>query len=121
MTTAKILVVEDEMSIQNVMRTYLESAGYDVIIVASGPEALAQARQTQPDLVILDLNLPGMDGMEVAARLRQESDVYIMMLTALYAGKRPDYCGHQQQPAHGTGTSRRYRYWHSCRGATLRL
>lgn len=79
---AKILVVEDETSIQIIVRTYLESAGYHVQVVNNGPEALTQARQWQPDLIILDLNLPGMDGMEVAARLRQESAVYLFMLTA---------------------------------------
>lgn len=78
----KILVVEDEISIQNIIRTYLESAGFTVKVVPNGPEALVEARQWQPALVVLDLNLPGMDGMEVAARLRQESEVYILMLTA---------------------------------------
>ncbi len=77
-----ILVVEDEQSIQNILRTYLENAGYRVTCVDNGPDALAQARAQAPDLVILDLNLPGMDGTEVAARLRQSSDVYILMLTA---------------------------------------
>lgn len=82
MTSGTILVVEDEVSIRTVIRTYLESAGYTVVCIEDGLEALTQAREVQPDLVILDLNLPGMDGMEVAARLRQESDVYILMLTA---------------------------------------
>jgi two-component system, OmpR family, alkaline phosphatase synthesis response regulator PhoP len=77
-----ILVVEDEASIQRVVRTYLESAGYRVLSSEDGPGALRLAQTHQPDLVILDLNLPGMDGMEVAARLRERSDVYILMLTA---------------------------------------
>ena len=80
--TGTILVVEDEISIRNVAQVYLEQANYRVISADNGPEALVMARQQQPDLIILDLNLPGMDGMEVAARLRQESDVYILMLTA---------------------------------------
>lgn len=84
MTTASILVVEDEVSIQTIVRTYLESAGYTVQVVDNGPDALSQARQWHPDLIVLDLNLPGMDGMEVASRLRQESDVFILMLTARY-------------------------------------
>ncbi len=79
---AKILVVEDEISIQMIVRTYLESAGYEVVLVDNGVDGLAEAVRIRPSLVILDLNLPGMDGMEVAARLRQESDVYILMLTA---------------------------------------
>ncbi len=82
MTTGTILVVEDEISIQNVLRTYLENGGFSVRCVDNGLDGLEAARQLQPDLVILDLNLPGMDGMELAARLRQESDVYILMLTA---------------------------------------
>ncbi|MCA9970654.1 MAG: response regulator transcription factor [Anaerolineales bacterium] len=82
MNQGSILVIEDERSIQNVIRTYLENEGFAVRCVDSGPEGLAAARQLQPDLVVLDLNLPGMDGMELAARLRQDSDVYILMLTA---------------------------------------
>ena len=82
MTAYTILVVEDERSIRNVIRTYLENEGYTVLCVADDRDALTTFRQALPDLVILDLNLPGMDGMEVAARLHQESDVYILMLTA---------------------------------------
>ena len=82
MKSAQILVVEDEVSIQTIVRTYLESSGYGVTVVDNGPEALTQAQLHQPDLVILDLNLPGMDGMEVAARLREASGVYILMLSA---------------------------------------
>jgi two-component system alkaline phosphatase synthesis response regulator PhoP len=79
---ARILVVEDEPSIQNIVRTYLENSGYSVRAVGDGRSALAAAYEWAPDLVVLDLNLPGMDGIEVAARLRESSDVYILMLTA---------------------------------------
>ena len=82
MPTNTILVVEDETSIQNVIRTYLENENFRVICVDNGLEALTAARKHQPDLVIMDLMLPGMDGMEVTARLRQESDVYVLILTA---------------------------------------
>lgn len=78
----KILVVEDEQSIQTIVRTYLENAGFHVTCVDNGLEALEMVRELKPDLLILDLNLPGMDGLEVAARLHQESDIYILMLTA---------------------------------------
>ena len=77
-----ILVVEDEISIQNVIRTYLENEGFQVICVDNGLEALTAASKHQPDLIILDLMLPGLDGLEVTTRLRQESEVYILMLTA---------------------------------------
>jgi two-component system alkaline phosphatase synthesis response regulator PhoP len=80
--SSTILVVEDEISIQNVIRTYLENESFQVISVENGAEALAAFREHRPELIIMDLNLPGMDGMEVTARLRQESEVYILMLTA---------------------------------------
>lgn len=80
--SATILIIEDEASIRTVARAYLEQAGFRVLLALSGPEGVEMARRERPDLVILDLNLPGMDGMEVAARLRQDSDVFIVMLTA---------------------------------------
>ncbi|OAN47567.1 DNA-binding response regulator [Chloroflexus islandicus] len=77
-----ILVVDDEASIRNVAKAYLEHAGYRVLCATTGPEGLQMALEDQPDLIILDLMLPGMDGMEIAARLREHSDVFILMLTA---------------------------------------
>lgn len=77
-----ILVVEDEASIRTVARAYLEQAGFRVLLAETGPAGLELALREQPELIILDLNLPGMDGMEVAARVRAESDVFILMLTA---------------------------------------
>jgi two-component system alkaline phosphatase synthesis response regulator PhoP len=82
MSSRTILVVEDEISIQNVIRTYLENETFQVVCVDTGLEALTLTDELQPDLIILDLMLPGMDGMEVTARLREKSDVYILMLTA---------------------------------------
>jgi two-component system alkaline phosphatase synthesis response regulator PhoP len=77
-----ILVVDDEASIRKIAQAYLEQAGFRVVCVASGDDALDHVETDPPDLILLDLNLPGMDGMEVAARMRERSDVFILMLTA---------------------------------------
>ncbi|MEM7801750.1 MAG: response regulator transcription factor [Chloroflexota bacterium] len=80
--TAKILIIEDERSIQTVIRTYLENASYTVYCADDGLEGLELFREQNPDLVILDLNLPNIDGLKIASQMRDESDVYILMLTA---------------------------------------
>jgi DNA-binding response OmpR family regulator len=77
-----ILVVDDEPKIVKQARDYLESAGFRVATAGTGPLALAAARHERPDLVVLDLNLPEMDGLDVCRALRRESDVPIIMLTA---------------------------------------
>jgi DNA-binding response OmpR family regulator len=79
---AKILIVDDEPSIIEMLSYNLRRAGYDVLIARDGEEALAQARQGQPDLIILDLMLPRLDGLEVCRAVRRERDVPIIMLTA---------------------------------------
>jgi len=79
---ARILVVEDEMRIARNLRDYLEAAGFDVTTVGDGGAALASARGERPDLVVLDLGLPGIDGLDVARELRRASTVPIVMLTA---------------------------------------
>jgi len=78
-----ILVIEDEAPIARLARDYLERHGYRVLVAADGPTGLAAARRESPDLVLLDLLLPGLDGREVCRRLRAESAVPIIMLTAL--------------------------------------
>lgn len=77
-----ILVVDDEPKITKLARDYLEQGGFQVQIAADGTTALAIARHEKPDLVVLDLNLPAMDGLDVCRTLRRESDVPIIMLTA---------------------------------------
>jgi DNA-binding response OmpR family regulator len=77
-----ILVVEDEMRIARLVRDYLEHAGFDVVVTADGEAALANARGSRPDLVVLDLGLPGRDGLDVTRELRRTSNVPIVMLTA---------------------------------------
>lgn len=79
---ARVLVVDDEAQIVRVLRGYLERAGFTVLTAYDGAEALRLARQERPDLIILDLMLPGMDGIDVCRALRKESDVPIIMLTA---------------------------------------
>ncbi len=77
-----ILIVEDEGEIAGYLRRGLAFEGFSVAIAGSGPEALNMARENPPDLVVLDVMLPGLDGLEVARRLRAGSDVPIIMLTA---------------------------------------
>jgi DNA-binding response OmpR family regulator len=77
-----ILVVDDEPEIVRLVRDYLENAGFGVIAAADGTEALRAARQHRPDLVILDLNLPSVDGLDVARSLRRDGEMPIIMLTA---------------------------------------
>lgn len=78
-----ILVVDDEPKIVRLARDYLEKNGFRVLSAGDGQGALAAARREHPDLIILDLMLPGLDGREVCRTLRRESDVPIIMLTAL--------------------------------------
>jgi len=77
-----ILVVEDEPQIARQARDYLAKSGFRVLIAGDGRTALEMARHEHPDLVVLDLNLPGMDGLDVCRTLRRVSDVPIIMLTA---------------------------------------
>ena len=78
----RILIIEDEPKIAKLARDYLEKSGYSVQTAANGTDGLAAARSEPPDLVVLDLNLPGMDGLDVCRTLRKSSDVPIIMLTA---------------------------------------
>jgi two-component system alkaline phosphatase synthesis response regulator PhoP len=77
-----ILVVDDEPSIAQIAGDYLRHGGFGVITASNGPDALALARAQRPDLIVLDLGLPRMDGIEVAKTLRREGDIPIIMLTA---------------------------------------
>ncbi len=78
----KILVVDDELTLLNTVRAYLEQEGYTVQTAVNGHAALHIFREFHPDLVILDIMLPGIDGLEVLRQLRQSSDVFVIMLTA---------------------------------------
>ncbi len=78
----KILVIDDEPSIVNLVTAYLKPEGYEVFTAADGNGGLKAARAYKPDLIVLDLMLPGKDGFEVLSQLRRESNVYVILLTA---------------------------------------
>jgi DNA-binding response OmpR family regulator len=79
---ARILVVDDEENIRSLVETYLKNDGYDVVTAATGEDAVEKVASAAPDLVILDVRLPGIDGFEVLRRIRKQSDVFVIMLTA---------------------------------------
>jgi DNA-binding response OmpR family regulator len=81
-TQTRVLVVDDEVPIARLVRDYLAKDGFDVYVSHDGPGALRTAKELAPDVVILDLGLPGLDGIEVCRRLRTFSDCYVIMLTA---------------------------------------
>lgn len=78
----RVLVVDDEKTLAEMVATYLERAGFTVAQAHTGPQALAEARRFTPDVIVLDLGLPGMDGLQVCRQIRAFSDCYILMLTA---------------------------------------
>ncbi|ROP38601.1 response regulator transcription factor [Saccharothrix texasensis] len=82
-TTGRVLVVDDDVTVRDVVRRYLELAGHEVELVGDGESALRRFAEREPDLVVLDLMLPGVDGLEVCRRLRVRSAVPVVMLTAL--------------------------------------
>ena len=82
MQDTKILIVDDEQNIVDLISAYLKKEEYQVITANDGEAALEMARQHDPDLIILDIMLPRMDGLEVLSILRSESDAYVIMLTA---------------------------------------
>ena len=82
MSASKVLVVEDEEAIAEAVRARLASEGYDVTIVGDGPRAIDAARRDRPALVVLDLMLPGMDGLEVCREIQKDQWIPVLMLTA---------------------------------------
>jgi len=82
MAKTKVLVIEDEQHVSELVTVYLEKEGFEPLTAADGPSALQMARELKPDLVLLDLMLPGMDGLEVFRELRKESRVPVIIVTA---------------------------------------
>ena len=78
----RALVVDDERPLAQMVAAYLTRAGFDTAQAHTGPDALAAARRQEPDVVVLDLGLPGLDGLEVCRRIREFSECYVLMLTA---------------------------------------
>ena len=79
----RVLVVDDDLTVRDVVRRYLELGGHQVSLADNGEDALRWIAEHEPDLVVLDLMLPGMDGLEVCRRLRERSAIPVVMLTAL--------------------------------------
>ncbi|MBU2667403.1 response regulator transcription factor [Actinoplanes bogorensis] len=79
---AQVLVAEDDPRQAEVVRRYLTAEGHEAVVVHDGRTALESARRLRPDLLVLDVMMPGMDGLQVCRTLRQESDVLVLMLTA---------------------------------------
>lgn len=82
MPPSTILIVDDEPKVCDLLRAYLQRSGYTVVCAGDGVSALSETERRHPDLVLLDLNLPGIDGLDVCKTLRKHSDVPIIMLTA---------------------------------------
>lgn len=81
-TTPRVMVVDDEPGIRKTLKAYLEDEGYAVSTVEDGSQVIPAMRSTSPDVIILDVMLPGEDGLEVLRRIRQQSSVYVLMLSA---------------------------------------
>jgi two-component system KDP operon response regulator KdpE len=87
MNTATILVVDDEVQIRRVLRTTLAAEGYDIVEARDGTEAFEKVRSAKPDLILLDMNMPGLDGLQTCREIRSGSEVPIIMLTVRSAEK----------------------------------
>ncbi|MFZ0158372.1 MAG: response regulator transcription factor [Kineosporiaceae bacterium] len=79
---SRVLVVDDEVALAELVAGYLGKAGHEVSVCQTGPDAVRQARAVRPDVIVLDLGLPGLDGIEVCRQVRTFSDCYVVMLTA---------------------------------------
>lgn len=85
----RVLVVDDEIYIVHILEFSLTMEGYEVVTASNGEEALRKARERRPDLVVLDIMMPGMDGLEVCRRLRQDEELHDVPILMLSAKGRP--------------------------------
>ena len=82
MANEKVLIIDDEEKILNLVTSYLEREGYEIFTAQDGLEGLKLSKKVNPDIIVLDIMLPGMDGLELLSQIRRESNVYVIMLTA---------------------------------------
>ena len=82
MQEPRILIVDDEERIRSLVASYLKADGFEVVEANNGRDAVAEVERRKPDLVIMDVRMPGMDGFEALSEIRRTSDVYVIMLTA---------------------------------------
>ena len=82
MANEKVLIIDDEEKILNLVTSYLEREGYEIFTAQDGLEGLKLNKKVNPDIIVLDIMLPGMDGLELLSQIRRESNVYVIMLTA---------------------------------------
>ncbi|HLZ10153.1 MAG TPA: response regulator transcription factor [Chloroflexota bacterium] len=78
----KVLIVDDEPNLVDLVKSYLDREGFDVLVAADGPSAVELSRSGRPELIVLDVMLPGFDGVEACRQIRRFSDAYVLMLTA---------------------------------------
>ena len=92
----RAMVVEDETELAALVGSYLERAGFEVTLCHDGAQAVTRAREVDPDVIVLDLGLPGLDGVEVCREVRTFSDAYVVMLTA--RSEEVDPCVRESRP-----------------------
>lgn len=104
MLSRRVLIIEDDADAAGVLEAYLRRENYDVVITGDGLSGLDMAHRWKPDLILLDVMLPGLNGTEVLAGLRRKNDVPVIMVTAI-PGHDPFYCGDGVEICQATGAA----------------